>query len=224
MSLRQDTNFSGFVQFNRNEVPSGSSSGAKRSQPAPVDTSSSPRRARRLISARKRMTPKRAVMSGARTKRVVMRAADMRGKSQKSRSNPGRPTAADHAISGPIPRPVQASLSRTGPRPAKQTSAVPPAMADIMVIGISAAALAAKQLAVATQAAASTTAPNAPAAEIELGTSAWKMQRVPPTARRAAMSAPRRCCPVGPAMCGSRTTVNTGTREKRATRVSSEMP
>jgi len=86
MSLRQDTNFSGFVQFNRNEVPSGSSSGAKRSQPAPVDTSSSPRRARRLISARKRMTPKRAVMSGARTKRAVMRTADMRRMSQRARA------------------------------------------------------------------------------------------------------------------------------------------
>jgi hypothetical protein len=82
----------------------------------------------------------------------------------------------------------------------------------MVVMGVSAAALTARQLAAPMMAAASTIAQNATAAAIELGVSAGKMQRVPPTARRAAMSAPRRCCPVGPAMCGSRTTVNTGTR------------
>jgi hypothetical protein len=206
------------------EASFASSSGAKRSQPAPAVTSSRPSQTRRPIAGRRNRSPKSAAKSGARTKRVVMRTAEIRRISQKNNSNPGSPTAADQASSGASVSHFQRTRCVTVAVPANPAAAVAPAIAAMGAAdfaGKYVATCTARQLVAAMHPAARITAQNAHPASIEFGRSTGKKQSVPPTAASAAINPPVLCRPVTPPTYGSKTTAKTGTSENSATRVSS---
>jgi len=208
----------------RDEPGCSGSSRAKRSHPTLSAISRRPAQSRTPIFALNRINPAMFAISGAITNRVDMRVAAIRFISQKSRIRPGNSNVADQAM--PVPRFCQSGArpSMNALVPARPIAAVAAMIATqgANACPASLAARTAQQLPAATKAAARTSATNAHPDPKEPGSSIGKMHNVPATAASAAIrSRFPRASRFG-SMCGSRTTVNTGTREKMATRVKSE--
>jgi len=195
------------------------------SQPTPAATNSKPIQMRSPTEGCSKAMLRRTAIIGARTKRVVMRAAVMRGINQNRMSSAGRGRSADQKDC--VRNAVRLSGLPWMSGPAMRRAAA----ADVAIAANGAMAASgwvararrtAKQLAAARLSAAKSNPAMAAAEGMELGSCSGKMQSVPATAARA---------PMRPAMveglaslsrCGERTTARTGTSEKIATRVVAE--